>query len=135
MTKRLLCVLIFMASVVGAISQVYRAAKQNKKHPLHLKITEINNTNSDEVTRFGVDLISIPHTSSRIDSAQIRRMNGDICVATDIDGVDFNRYFQWEDEGTISIEVDFPLNVDYCENDTLVFYTVYGAYRTVVKTD
>ena len=29
-------------------------------------------------------------------------------ASTDIDGVDMKRYFQWEDENYIEVEIDFP---------------------------
>lgn len=48
-----------------------------------------------------------PHTSQRIDAVTLVRED-DLCSqATDIDGVDFKRWFQWEDSGVINIEIDF----------------------------
>lgn len=135
MIKRIIFFAVIVLCVSAGISQVFRNTPQSKKHPLYLKITEINNSNSDGVSRLGVSLIGIAHTSSRIDSAHIHRSNGAICAASDIDGVDFQRYFQWEDDGLIDIELDFPKSLDYGSSDTLIVYTVYGAYRTVITTD
>lgn len=54
-------------------------------------------------------LIGKPHTSNRIEEIsvcsgnQLKKLN-----ATDIEGIDFKRWFQWEDDGAISLEIDFP---------------------------
>ncbi|MCH5346857.1 MAG: hypothetical protein J1E63_07085 [Muribaculaceae bacterium] len=58
-------------------------------------------------TRVYGTLIGQPHTSNRIDEATLQVGNA-VNAATDIDGVDFKRYFQWEDEGIIDVEIDFP---------------------------
>ena len=135
MTKRILFTLLLLLTFISAISQVFCSGSAQKKHPLYLKITEINNTNSDEVSRFSVSLIGVPHTSSRIDSAHIHRSDGAIYTASDIDGIDFQRYFQWEDDGLIDIELDFPKKSGYGSSDTLIVYSVYGPYRTLITTD
>lgn len=63
----------------------------------------------DGVTRVAGALLGEPHTSNRID--KILLINGnDTIVANDIDGVDFERYYQWEDDGLIRIEIDFPVS-------------------------
>ena len=60
-----------------------------------------------DLTRLYGKLIGRPHTSQRVDAATI--LSGkSILTATDIDGVDFKRYFQWEDDGSIPVEIDFP---------------------------
>ncbi len=56
-----------------------------------------------EVTRIYGRLTGRPHTSDRIDHVTL-----DGIGCSDIDGVDFNRYFQWEDDGQIPVELDFP---------------------------
>lgn len=66
-----------------------------------------------DLTRLYGKLVGMPHTSGRIDAASL--LSGKTAMpAADIDGVDFNRYFQWEDDGLIPIEIDFrassPLN-------------------------
>lgn len=60
-----------------------------------------------DLTRLYGRLTGRPHTSERIDSVTIK-INGKIYVSNDIDGVDFKRWFQWEDEGEIPVEIDFP---------------------------
>lgn len=64
-----------------------------------------------DVTRVYGRLTGIPHTSARIDGFTItadptgRRGQA---RATDIDGFDFERRFQWEDSGSFPVEIDFP---------------------------
>lgn len=60
-----------------------------------------------DLTRVYGKLTGTPHTSNRIDDAMLYTPSG-VSEAIDIDGVDFRRYFQWEDEGEISVEIDFP---------------------------
>lgn len=60
-----------------------------------------------DLTRVYGKITGLPHTSNRIDDATLYTPSGNH-EATDIDGVDFRRYFQWEDEGEILLEIDFP---------------------------
>lgn len=48
-----------------------------------------------------------PHTSMRIDAISMLVPGAVLKECTDIDGVDFNRWFQWEDDGVILLELDF----------------------------
>lgn len=57
-----------------------------------------------DLTRVYGKLIGIPHTSHRIDAVKLQ---SGVISATDIDGVDFKRWFQWEDDGEIAVEIDF----------------------------
>ena len=49
-----------------------------------------------------------PHTSNRIDFISVRGSEGAETESSDIDGVDMKRWFQWEDDGIIPVEIDFP---------------------------
>lgn len=60
---------------------------------------------SDLVRVYG-RLKGTPHTSNRIDSISVEYPVKK--SSTDIDGVDMRRWFQWEDEGEITVEIDFP---------------------------
>lgn len=74
-----------------------------------------------DVTRVYGRLTGIPHTSARIDGFTItadptgRRGQ---TRATDIDGFDFERRFQWEDSGSFPVEIDFPAMTP--ENNLLI---------------
>ncbi|MDE5687392.1 MAG: hypothetical protein K2I18_02045 [Paramuribaculum sp.] len=59
-----------------------------------------------DLTRVYGRLTGRPHTSNRIDGI-VLVSGGKTFVSTDIDGVDLKRWFQWEDEGAIPVEIDF----------------------------
>lgn len=61
-----------------------------------------------DVTRLYGKIKGRPHTANRIDT--LYGTFGKIKYSsTDIDGVDMKRYFQWEDNGLIPVEIDFPV--------------------------
>lgn len=82
-------------------------------------------TKTDEGIRISLCLVGIPHTSQRIDGVDLV-IDKKLVKATDIDGIDFERYFQFEDEGVITIEVDFPFKGTVPKTAKLVFHTVNG---------
>lgn len=63
-----------------------------------------------DLTRLYGRLSGQPHTSGRIDFMAVILNVKTVkpLEATDIDGVDFKRWFQWEEDGIIPIEIDFP---------------------------
>ncbi|MCM1297510.1 MAG: hypothetical protein NC311_18380, partial [Muribaculaceae bacterium] len=61
----------------------------------------------------------------RIDSAHIVD-RGTKLRAIDIDGVDFARYFQWEDDGVVNIDIDFPRLRRISREASIVIHTVHG---------
>lgn len=59
-----------------------------------------------DLTRVYARLKGVPHTSSRIDN--IAMQSGKVSLTmNDLDGVDPERWFQWEDTPYIPIEIDF----------------------------
>ncbi len=84
-----------------------------------------------DLTRVYGKLVGRPHTSNRIDGVSLTD-TGSAVTSTDIDGVDFQRYFQWEDDGQIPVEIDFPVlkNTDEFQ---FLFMTVHGPSTTTVK--
>lgn len=61
------------------------------------------------LTRLYGRLSGAPHTSGRIDQITVSGTTlKEPLSATDIDGVDFRRWFQWEEDGIIPVEIDFP---------------------------
>ena len=112
---------------------------------LSAKVVKDFISTSDNVLTFTVDSIDYrpdltrvygrvqgrPHTSARIDEVQYVG-NSASWKATDIDGVDFRRYFQWEDEGEIPLEIDFPaMKPD--AGVQLLFTTARGQSTTTAK--
>ncbi len=74
---------------------------------LGFDVRDIVEKPDDNLVRICGNLTGEPSTSCRIDSVTLTA--GDRSVeADDIDGVDFKRYFIWEDEGIIYLELDFP---------------------------
>ncbi len=82
-------------------------------------------TKTDEGIRISLCLIGIPHTSQRIDSIDLK-VGKRIVPANDIDGIDFKRYFQFEDEGVVTVDVDFPFTGALPKDATLKFHTAKG---------
>ena len=129
--KLIISAAVLAATCGGVLAVQPRAAKQV---PMTVMVDKVDNENSDEVTRVTCALLSTPHTSSRIDSIALVRPGGKRFMATDIDGVDFRRYFQWEDESYLMVEVDFPLQSKaFSKRDTLEFYTVHGVVKASGK--
>lgn len=79
-----------------------------------------------EYTRAYCTYFGNPHTSNRIESATLSAGKNKL-DATDIDGVDFKRYFQWEDEGAIKLEIDFaPIDRKRLKNAVITLDTLHG---------
>lgn len=81
------------------------SAEANRQFDFKLK--EIIRKSDDDLIRICGELVGRPHTSARIDSITLKSGHGQV-TANDIDGIDFERYFLWEDDGKIYIEIDFP---------------------------
>lgn len=104
---------------------VEQVVSKSKTPRFYILMKSIDNNNRDGVTRIAVDLQGLPNTSSRIDDVVLQ--HGTVKVhAVDIDGVDFNRYFQWDDEGLIPVEIDFPKQRSFSPGDSLHFITPEG---------
>lgn len=83
----------------------------------------------EDLTRVYIRLIGRPHTSFRIDSVRLSTSAGETYDFTDIEGIDAKRYFQWEDNGQIDAEIDFPA-MDRQDIVFLTFYTSDGILKT-----
>lgn len=123
--KRLFIFILFCISIsaVHAIKP-YRITKKNYltssvnlKYECRVAVDSVVFT--DEYTRLYGKLYGKPHTSCKIEDITI-------CVektnyqASDVEGFDLKRWFQWEDSGIIPIEIDFsPMKAT--DNFTLTF--------------
>ncbi|MCC8175225.1 MAG: hypothetical protein LUC85_03770 [Bacteroidales bacterium] len=103
--KRLYYLIILVVMLVAGAAQSHAQVLAATGRPLSLKIDSISQR--ADLTRVYCRIIGKPHTSDRIDGAVLELKGGKV-KATDIDGVDFKRYFQWEDDGVIVLEIDFP---------------------------
>ncbi|MDE6080439.1 MAG: hypothetical protein K2G35_10300 [Duncaniella sp.] len=112
MKKSLIYVLLTAALTVGFASTM--EAKVERRWASTPVATDGGESFSVDSIDFRKDLTRVygrltgrPHTSGRIDTVEMEN-RGRKLVADDIDGVDFNRYYQYEDEGVILLEIDFP---------------------------
>lgn len=118
MTIKRVATVIFSAIFATSI-----AAYSEK--PIGLSVTGVECKPADHIVRVSATLTSMPHTSWRIDSITADVPGKGTVGASDIDGIDFKRYFQWEDEGEINLEIDFPTD-SIGKIGTLIFHSVTG---------
>jgi len=102
-----------------------QAAAQTDQLDAGINIIPDRTVKTDEGVRITVCIVGIPNTSQRIDGVDLV-MGPKIVKATDIDGVDFERYFQFEEDGVIVVETDFPFKGIIPKTAKLVFHTVKG---------
>lgn len=123
--KHLKFILALTLGCVAASSSSFDATAQVNQLDAEINIIPDKSVKTDTGVRLTVCVVGIPHTSQRIDSVDLV-MGSKIVKATDIDGVDFERYFQFEDQGVIMLEIDFPFKGVIPKTATLVFHTVKG---------
>ena len=100
--------LVFMTGM--AMSASVASAKTYRSFDTDCKGLKIVTDSVDyrsDLTRYYVRLIGEPHTSQRIDRITLESA-GVPFASTDIEGVDMERWFQWEEDGSIPVEIDFP---------------------------
>lgn len=116
--------ILFLSGLSMAFTVPVATAQVNQADA-EINIIPDKTTKVDNGIRISLCLVGLPHTSQRIDGIDLV-IDKKIVKATDIDGVDFERYFQFEDEGVITIEVDFPFKGTVPKTGKLVFHTVKG---------
>lgn len=110
--------------VAAMVAQARIERKYRTSAGAHISLIVDSVDYRTDLTRIYGKLIGRPHTSQRIDRVELK--NGPrIYKSTDIDGVDFNRWFQWEDEGVITVELDFEA-MRPAENAQIVITTPRG---------
>ncbi len=103
--KHITLIILLLAAMMPACAKVVRGYYSDSEGIPGLIIDSIDSRK--DLTRVYGALIGMPHTSSRINSATMT-VGGVELECTDIDGVDQGRWFQWEDDGRIAVELDFP---------------------------
>lgn len=98
------CVVALFVAVIVAQAHVERRYKASASQHITLMVDSVDYRT--DLTRMYGKLIGVPHTSQRIDGLTLT-VSGKPYAAMDIDGVDFKRWFQWEDDGIIPVEIDF----------------------------
>lgn len=130
MIKRIaIAVVVIAAAACGAQAKIVKNYKSHNDDVLTFQVDSIDFRK--DLTRVYGKVIGRPHTSHRIDGVTLN-INNQSLVSDDIDGVDFKRYFQWEDDGFILLEIDFPATRP-SRNLNLNFNTVRGNATTIVK--
>lgn len=123
---------IFVISIAFLVIAVFAAqARTERNYRLsaarHLTLTVDSISYRTGLTRVYGKFVGVPHTSQKLHGITIE-LKGKNYKADDIDGVDFDRWFQWEDDGIIPVEIDFP-RTPSLNNATMVIYTEKGIDR------
>lgn len=84
-----------------------------------------------DLTRVYCTLTGRPHTSHRVDNVSLSAGKL-VMAATDIDGVEMKRYFQFEDEGTIALEIDFPATHSF-KRGSITLVTADGPLTFLIR--
>ncbi len=100
----LLAAFTLLIVAVAANARTERNYRCSAAKHLAIKVDSISFR--DDVTRIYGHLTGRPHTSQRVDEA-VLHVGAASFHAQDIDGVDFKRWFQWEEDGSIPVELDF----------------------------
>lgn len=119
-----LAAIILLAGGVASVSPVPASAQVNQLDA-EFNVIPDKVTPTDEGVRISVCLVGIPSTAQRIDSVDLT-VGKNVVKAADIDGVDFERVFQFEDTGVQVIELDFPFKGQLPKSATLTFHTANG---------
>lgn len=120
-----LATLLMLPAAFAAMEQPFAATAQVNQLDAEINIIPDKTIKTDEGIRISLCIVGIPHTSQRIDGIDLV-MGPKLVKATDIDGIDFERYFQFEDEGVQLIEVDFPFKGTLPKTAKLIFHTANG---------
>lgn len=115
-------ILFLIIAVSVANARVEKNYKNTAADHVNLIIDSIDFR--EDLTRLYGRMIGRPHTSQKINRMEMK-VGSEAFKAEDIDGVDFERWFQWEDDGVISIEVDFKA-MKPVKSGTLIIETVRG---------
>lgn len=119
-----LAAILMLAGGAATVSSTPAAAQVNQLDA-EFNVIPDKVTLTDEGIRISVCLVGIPSTSQRIDSVDLT-VGPKVIKAVDIDGVDFERAFQFEDTGVQVIELDFPFKGQLPKSATLTFHTANG---------
>lgn len=123
-----ICALMLMTSI-AINAKVLRNYSSQSDGKLTFTVDSIDYRS--DLTRIYGKLRGRAHTSNRVDGV-IYMGKTSSYTSTDIEGVDFRRYFQWEDDECIPIELDFP-KMEIESGAQLIFNTPYGQSTTMVK--
>lgn len=110
------------------IAQIHRDGGQMVSTLTDMNVTVDKIEYRSDLTRVYATMNGNPNRAQRIDAVKLLAGMHREYDATDIDGVDFKRWFQWDDSGVIKLEIDFP-PIKRTKKITLFFDTPKGAYK------
>lgn len=121
--------IISLIALIGAVcaSAHFGSSRSRKSVGMAVEIDSVDFR--ADLTRVHCRVIGSPHTGHRIDGVTLTAGESGSAVypASDIEGVDFSRYFQWEDDGSIAVEIDFaPVPTGRQSQVGMSLTTVYG---------
>lgn len=116
--------LLLCASLAPATGSFQMSAQVNQADA-EMNIIPDKTTKTDNGIRISAVLVGIPHTSQCINGVDLV-IGSKLVKATDIDGIDFERAFQFEDSGVQTVEIDFPFSGALPKTAKLVFHTDAG---------
>ena len=119
------CAIVAVAAKVSG----FKSTKGESTGYITFRVTSIDYR--PDLTRVYGTLVGRPHTSERIDELTIMTPGGKVISSTDIDGVDMKRWFQWEDDGAIEVEIDFPA-MKQLKSFTIISKGPKGESRAVI---
>lgn len=127
---------IFIMSIAFLVIAVFAAqARTERNYRLsaarHLTLTVDSISYRASLTRVYGKFVGRPHTSQKLHGITIE-CKGKKYEANDIDGVDFDRWFQWEDDGMIPVEIDFP-RTPSLNNAIMIISTEKGVDRCSIE--
>lgn len=94
------------ATAAGRVERRYSSTSDTPVPGISLVVDSVDFRK--DLTRMYGRIVGHPNTAQRIDSLLLSIGTGKKSLpATDIDGVDFKRWFQWEENGEIGLEIDF----------------------------
>lgn len=105
--KKLICLILITAVVaLNASAVVSRKVICQSTGDIEFVVDSIDFRK--ELTRVYGKIKGRPHTANRIDNMTLTgKMSPEGTSWIDVEGVDMNRWFQWEDSGEIGLEIDF----------------------------
>lgn len=125
--KRCLHGILAMSIAATAVAQApYVVNTKKNKSDMRVELDSVDFRT--DLTRVYGRLIGRPHTAQRIDYVTLHTP-GVVLAAQEIDGVDLERYFQWEDDGVIPVEIDFAPSTR-SNTVELEMLTVYGTVKS-----
>lgn len=105
------CLLITFAVIPGMLAAGGRVVRGYEVLPTEnrtgITLTVDSIDFRRDLTRIYGSLNGQPNTAQRLDSIMLSLSGLKVMQADDIDGVDMQRWFQWEESGLIPVEIDF----------------------------